>query len=317
MRADYLIRRLLYIAPTLLGALTFAFAVIHLAPGDPLDVILGDFRGSVSREVIDGLRRQYGLDRPLPYQYLVFIWNAVRGNFGTSLASGQPVFDLILPHLKPTLMLAGAGLVVSVVLGVPSGITAALKRNTLFDYGVMSLAVLWLSAPSFWFGILLIYLLGYRLPLFPMFGGGDEGNLASQLYHLVLPAIALGARSAALVARISRSATLDVLRQDYVRTARAKGLPEPLVIAKHVLRNAAIPIITVLGLDLAYLLGGSVIVEAMFARPGLGKTMVDAIFNRDYPVVQGSILLFICAVVLVNFLTDVSYSLIDRRLLFD
>jgi len=177
--------------------------------------------------------------------------------------------------------------------------------------------VIWLSAPSFWFSILLIYLLAYKVPVLPMFGGGPPGDLPAELYYLILPSVAIGARSAALLARMSRSATLEVLGQDYIRTARAKGLAQRLVVYKHALRNAAMPILTVIGLDLAYLVGGTVIIETVFARPGLGKTLIDAIFNRDYPVVQGCIMFFAAGVILVNFLTDLAYAAIDPRVKLD
>jgi peptide/nickel transport system permease protein len=317
VRVDYLLRRLAYLVPSVLGAVTLVFVIVRLAPGDPLHVILGDFRDTASPATIAAIRQQYGLDRPLYEQYLIYVLNMLRGNFGTSLASGQPVLDTVVPHIRPTLMLAAGGLIVAVLSGVPAGIAAALRRNSLFDYALMSSAVVWLSAPGFWFAILLIYAFGFKLPWFPMFGGGEAGNLRSELYYLVLPSIAIGARSAALLARMSRSSTLEVLSQDYIRTARAKGLAERVVVYKHLLRNAAIPIVTIIGLDLAYLMGGAVVMETVFARPGLGKTMVDAIGNRDYPVVQGCIILFAVAVIVVNFLTDFAYSLIDRRLTFE
>lgn len=314
MNLRYLIRRLIHTIPGVLGAVTLVFVVVRLAPGDPIDVMLGLFQESVTPQMREALRQQFGLDKPIHFQYFEFVWNVLRGNLGVSLLNGVPVLEVIIPHMRPTLMLAAGGLSVAVLMGVPIGVMAAVKRNTMFDYAVMSFVVIWLSVPAFWFAILLIYSLGFKLSLFPLFGGGAGGNLLSELHSLVLPSIAIGARSAALLARMTRSATLDVLSQDYIRTARSKGLTEQVVVYKHALRNAAIPVVTIIGMDLAYLLGGTVIIETVFARQGLGKTLIDAIFNRDYPVVQGCIFLFAAGVIAVNFLTDVVYSWIDRRI---
>jgi peptide/nickel transport system permease protein len=317
MNAAYVLRRLLMLAPTVLGAVTLVFVVIRLAPGTPIDIILGDFKDITPQEIVEAITREYGLDQPLPVQYWHYARKVLVGDLGFSLLNSRPVLQVILPHVRPTLMLAAAGLLLAVLLGVPAGVAAALRRNSSLDYGVMTFAVVWLSAPGFWFSILLIYVFGFRLPLFPMFGGGPPGDLLSELHHLVLPTVAIGARSAALLARMSRSATLEVLGQDYVRTARAKGLGQGVVVSRHVLRNAALPIVTVIGLDLAYLIGGTVIVETVFARPGLGKTLIDAISNRDYPVVQGCIMLFAVGVILVNLLTDLAYATADPRVRFD
>jgi len=313
----YLLRRLLLLAPAVIGAVTLVFIVIRLAPGTPIDIMLGDFRDVTPPETVEAIKREYGLDRPVVIQYARYLQKVLQGDLGFSLLNDRPVTSVILPHIRPTLMLAAGGLAIAVLLGVPAGVAAALRRNTSFDYGIMTLAVIWLSAPSFWFSILLIYLLAYKVPVLPMFGGGPPGDLPAELYYLILPSVAIGARSAALLARMSRSATLEVLGQDYIRTARAKGLAQRLVVYKHALRNAAMPILTVIGLDLAYLVGGTVIIETVFARPGLGKTLIDAIFNRDYPVVQGCIMFFAAGVILVNFLTDLAYAAIDPRVKLD
>lgn len=310
----YIGRRLLLILPTIVGAFTLVFVVLHMAPGDPVDVMLMDFESGATEQLRQELREQFGLDKPLYEQYFIFIKNTVSGDLGTSIIRRRPVLDLLLPTIKPTIMLAFGAIVMSVIIGVPAGVAAALRRNRLTDYGTMAVAVMWLSVPGFWLGILLIYFVGFRLPIFPMFGGGASGDLFSQLHHLVLPAFAVGARSAALVARMTRSSILEVLGQDYVRTARSKGLSERVVIYKHALRNAIIPVITVVGMDLAYLLGGTVIVETVFGRVGLGKTMIDAIVDRDYPVAQGAILLFAAGIVLVNFLTDLAYAVANPRI---
>ncbi len=312
----FLIKRFFLVAPALVGAVTLVFVVIRLAPGTPIDIILGDFRDITPKATIEAIKSDYGLDKPIAVQYLYYLRKILQGDLGFSLLNNRPVVSVITPHLRPTLMLAAGGVSLAVLIGVPTGVAAALHRNTSLDYGVMTLAVVWLSAPSFWFSILLIYLLAYKVPVLPMFGGGPPGNLPVELYYLILPSVAIGARSAALLARMSRSATLEVLGQDYIRTARAKGLSERLVVYRHGLRNAAMPIVTVIGLDLAYLVGGTVIIETVFARPGLGKTMIDAVFNRDYPVVQGCVMLFAAGVIFVNFLTDLAYAAIDPRMKF-
>jgi ABC-type dipeptide/oligopeptide/nickel transport system permease component len=212
-----------------------------------------------------------------------------------------------------TVALAAAGILLAILVGVPSGILTAVRRNTLADYLTTTVAMLWLSSPSFWFGILLIYVLSYRLGWFPVFGAGTPGDWHSLLTHLLLPATAIGVRSAALIARMTRSSVLEVLHQDYMRTARAKGLGHRAVVYRHALRNAAIPVITIIGLDIAYLLGGAVVIETVFARPGLGKLVVDAIYARDYPMVQGAIMIFAFGILATNLLVDLSYALVDPR----
>ncbi|MBI4280274.1 MAG: ABC transporter permease [Armatimonadetes bacterium] len=309
----YLLRRLAATIPTLLGAITFAFLLIRVAPGDPVRLILSDIdRGN--REAVEEVRRQLGLDRPLYVQYAVYLTSTLRGQFGTSFRTSQPVIVEIAGQLTGTVHLAMAAVVVAVAVGLPVGIVAALRRNTWVDYSVLSGAMVALASPSFWFGILLIYMFAFRLGWFPIFGAGRPDDLASLLHHLALPAVAIGTRSAALIARMSRSALLEVLHQDYIRTARAKGLAARAVVLRHALRNALIPITTIVALDMAYLLGGAVIIETVFARPGLGKLAVDAIYTRDYPVVQGVILVFAAGIILVNFLVDVLYGLLDPRI---
>ncbi|RJQ09508.1 MAG: ABC transporter permease [Bacillota bacterium] len=312
---SFIARRLWYFIPTALGAVTLVFIIVRLAPGDVVSTMLQDFQADP--EMIALLRHQYGLDEPLYYQYLKMIWDIFRGDLGVSMLQRQPVLAMILPHVRPTVMLAFSGLLIAMVIGVPAGIVSALRRNTRVDYTVMSLATFWLSAPGFWLGIFLIYVFSYKLGWFPMYGSGMEGTLGMQLRSLILPAIAIGARSAAVYARISRSSALDIFRQDYVRTARAKGLAERVVVYKHVLRNAAIPIITVIGMDLAFLLCGTVVIENVFSRAGLGTLMVNAIANRDYPVVQGTILVFAVMIIAINLLMDVVYRLLDPRIKID
>ncbi len=309
----YLIQRLLATLPTVLGVVTFAFLLIHIAPGDPAELMLGDYTG-VTPQVLADMRERLGLDRPLPVQYVSYVTSVLRGDLGRSFRTNQPVLSEIATQTPFTLVLAAAGVLVAVLLGVPSGIVTALRRNTTVDYITTTVTMLWLASPSFWFAILLIYFLSYKLGWFPVFGAGTWGDWRSLAIHLILPAAAIGVRSAALISRMTRSSMLEVLHQDYVRTARAKGLADWAVVYRHALRNAAIPVITIIGLDIAYLLGGAVVTETVFARPGLGKLVVDAIYARDYPTVQGAIMVFAMGILVVNLLVDLSYALVDPRI---
>jgi peptide/nickel transport system permease protein len=309
----YLIQRLLATLPTVLGVVTFAFLLIHIAPGDPAELMLGDYTG-VTPQVLADMRERLGLDRPLPVQYVSYVTSVLRGDLGRSFRTNQPVLSEIATQTPFTLVLAAAGVLVAVLLGVPSGIVTALRRNTTVDYITTTVTMLWLASPSFWLAILLIYFLSYKLGWFPVFGAGTWGDWRSLAIHLILPAAAIGVRSAALISRMTRSSMLEVLHQDYVRTARAKGLADWVVVYRHALRNAAIPVITIIGLDIAYLLGGAVVTETVFARPGLGKLVVDAIYARDYPTVQGAIMVFAMGILVVNLLVDLSYALVDPRI---
>ncbi len=309
----YLIQRLLATLPTVLGVVTVAFLLIHIAPGDPAELMLGDYTG-VTPQVLADMRERLGLDRPLPVQYVSYVTSVLRGDLGRSFRTNQPVLSEIATQTPFTLVLAAAGVLVAVLLGVPSGIVTALRRNTTVDYITTTVAMLWLASPSFWFAILLIYFLSYKLGWFPVFGAGTWGDWRSLAIHLILPAAAIGVRSAALISRMTRSSMLEVLHQDYVRTARAKGLADWAVVYRHALRNAAIPVITIIGLDIAYLLGGAVVTETVFARPGLGKLVVDAIYSRDYPTVQGAIMVFAMGILVVNLLVDLSYAIVDPRI---
>jgi peptide/nickel transport system permease protein/oligopeptide transport system permease protein len=298
--------------PTLIGAITFAFLLIRVAPGDPARLVLGDYEAADPRAVAQ-VRKQLGLDRPLPAQYVIYVIDVVRGELGTSFRTGQSVLSEVVSQIGHTMQLAAAAIIVAVVIGIPVGIVAATRRNTWLDYGVLTGSMMALAAPSFWFGILLIYVFAFRFGWFPIFGAGQPGNALSLAHHVALPAIAIGARSAALIARMTRSALLEVLHQDFIRTARAKGVPGRGVVLRHALRNALIPILTIVGLDIAYLLGGAVVIETVFARPGLGKLIVDAIYTRDYPVVQGAILVFATGILLINVLVDIAYTIVDPR----
>jgi len=308
----YLVQRLLATLPTVLGVVTLAFLLIHIAPGDPAELMLGDYAG-VTPQVLAEMRERLGLDRPLPVQYVSYVTSVLRGDLGRSFRTNQPVLREIAIQTPFTLILAAAGVLLAVLVGVPSGILTALRRNSAVDYVTTTVAMVWLASPSFWFAILLIYFLSYKLGWFPVFGAGTWGDWRSLAIHLVLPAVAIGVRSAALISRMTRSSMLEVLHQDFVRTARAKGLADRAVVYRHALRNAAIPVMTIIGLDIAYLLGGAVVTETVFARPGLGKLVVDAIYARDYPTVQGAIMVFAMGILIVNLLVDLSYAIVDPR----
>lgn len=312
----FILRRLAYLIPTLFGAVTLVFALIRLAPGDPLTYVIGNLEASITSEELDMLRAQYGLDRPLVIQYLSYLGSLLAGDLGESLHQRVPVLQSLLSQFRHTVNLTIAGLIFAAVVGIPLGIIAALARNTRLDYALMAWAVMGVSAPGFWIGLLLIYLFGFQLDWFPMFGAGD-GGFASTLHALVLPALAVGLRSMALLARITRSTVIEILQQDFIRTARAKGLNTTRITIFHVIRNAGIPIVTVLGFDVASLLGGTVTIEVVFSRPGLGRLMVESIFRRDYPVVQGSILFFGLLVVCVNLVVDILYTFIDPRVTYE
>lgn len=296
---------------TIFSALTVVFLVLRLTPGDPVQIILGDY---ATPELTAILRAQYGLDQPIPVQYAVFLKNTLTGNFGVSLSQKTSVVSVIGSALPYTVALALAAMLVTCLIGIPLGVVAALKRNTFADFASMMIALLGIATPGFLLALLLIYVLSYRLGLFPVQGAGEGEGVVSGLRHLALPALALGFQSAALVARTTRSALLAVLKEDYVRTAHAKGLPGHTVLWSHTLRSALVPIIAVLGLYFGQLLGGAGVVEIVFSRPGLGKLLVGAILARDYPLSQALIAVFLVAVIGVNFVTDSLYGFADPRL---
>jgi len=278
--------------------------MIHLCPGDPAVILAG---ADATQEGIEKIREEYGLNDPLLTQYFDFMSKLLRGDLGISLFSQLPITELLAQRYWVTMKLAIFGILVSFLLGVFPGVVAAVKQYSIFDNLSMIGALFGASMPIFWIGLLLMLLFSVKIHLFPAGGGTD-------LYSLVLPALSLGAYSAALIARITRASMLEVIRQDYVRTARANGLRENIVIYKHCLKNAMIPIVTVVGLQFGYLLGGTVLVEVVFSIPGMGKLLVDSIFQRDYPVVQASMILVSLSFVVVNSLTDIAYAFFDPRI---
>ncbi len=307
----YVIQRLAQAVLTIFGALTIVFLVLRLTPGDPTAIMLGDY---ATPELVATLRAQYGLDRPLPVQYVVFLRNTVTGNFGLSLSQKTGVLTVIRGALPYTLELALAAMVVTCLIGIPLGMIAALRRNTSADFAAMAIALLGVATPGFLFALLLIYVFSFKLGWLPVQGAGEGQGVASRLQHLLLPALALGFQSAALVARTTRSALLAVLGEDYIRTAHAKGLSPRIVVRVHALRAALVPILAVLGLFFGQLLGGAGVAEIVFARPGLGKLLVNSILLRDYPLSQALIAVFLVGVIGVNFATDALYGLADPRL---
>lgn len=302
----YVIRRIAALVPILLGVSIIVFLLMRLVPGDPARQALG---AEATGDEVARLRHQWGLDQPLPVQYVLWLDRAIHGDFGRSTISRVPVVDEIEARFPATLELAIASMVVSIVLGLAFGVLAAVKRDTFLDRLSMVLALVGVCTPSFWLGLMLLLVFAVMLNWFPAFGGGD-------LAHLVLPALTLGAAASAIIARVTRSSMLDVLGEDYVRTARAKGLAEGRVIFRHALKNAFIPIVTILGLEFGGLLSGAIIAESVFSYPGLGLLLVDSINNRDFPVVQAALLLFALQFVLVNLLVDLMYVWLNPRIAF-
>ena len=313
----YLLRRLLHLGPVLLGVSLIVFLVLHLTPGDPAEVMLGS---QATQEDLSRLRAQLGLDRPLHVQYLHWIGRVVHGDLGRSLWMKRPVLTEVMERFKATLLLTASALLLSTVGGIALGIGAATRANSLLDRLSTVASLFGASMPVFWLGIVLMVIfslwLGW-LPasgMFAPYGGGGPRDL---LAHLVLPAFTLAAASVTIIARLTRSAMLDVLGQDYVRTARAKGVTEWTVVVRHALKNALIPIVTVVGVQAGYLLGGAVLTETVFAWPGVGTLVVQGILARDVPLVQGSVLVVACTFVLVNLAVDVLYAYLDPRIRYE
>lgn len=307
----YIIRRILQSIPILLIVLTLVFLVVRVLPGDPAVAALGDY---ASKEAVEALRAKLGLNQPIWMQYTDFLGSLATGDLGKSAITGYPVAKQVVRVLPYTLELTLFAILFGYILGVPLGISAAVHRNTFTDYFNRVFSLLGLSVPAFYLGILLILVFAIIFPVFPAVGGGDLLDLKDNLRHLVLPGFALGLLMTAYVTRMTRSSVLDVLREDYVRTAHAKGVPERIVLYKHVLRNALIPIVALGGLYAVVLVGSSVMVEIVFSRPGLGKLMVGAIKQRDYTTLQSVMVIYAVMVVLINLVTDLTYSLIDPRI---
>jgi peptide/nickel transport system permease protein len=328
----YVVRRLLLAIPVLLGIMTAVFVLLQLIPGDPAIALAGE-KGT--QEHIEQIREEFGLNRPLPVQYAYFLKSAMTLNFGDSLRTNQPVAGELRQFFGATLELSAAALFIALVIGIPAGVVAATHRGTSLDYGTMIVALIGISTPVFWAGIVLIYILSFRLGIFPIGGiigtgirldritdaylldsvlTGNWTAFRSSLHHLILPAFVLSTIPMAIIARMTRSSMLEVLGQDYLRTARAKGLEDRLVVVRHALKNALIPIVTAIGLQFGGLLSGAFLTETVFGRPGLGRYVVAAIGARDYPAIQGTVLVVAILFVLINLLVDVAYAAIDPRI---
>lgn len=332
--APYILKRLLSLVPVLLGITLLVFGFLHLIPGDPAVVLLGE---RATPDQVAALRSQLGLDKPLPVQYLTFLSNLLRFNLGTSIISGIPIATELRTRWPATFELSLAAMVIALIVGIPAGILAAVRKNRWLDQLAMTGSLLGVSLPVYWLGLLLIYLFAVNLHWLPPSGRlSVEVGFAFQpitgfyvldallklngpllldvLSHLVLPALTLGTIPLAILARITRSAMLDTLSQDYIRTAKAKGVPLFRVIGQHALKNALLPIITIIGLQFGTLLGGAILTETIFAWPGIGSWIYQGILERDYPVVQGGVVFVAIAFVLINLIVDLSYSFIDPRI---
>jgi peptide/nickel transport system permease protein len=331
----YIIKRLLQIIPVILGVTIIAFTLIHIAPGDPARNMLGQH---ASQQEIDEIRAKYGLDQPLYVQYFIWLGDVLQGNLGRSILSHEQVTIEIASRFPNTIELAIAAMLFAILIGVIAGIISATKQYSIADYSVMGIALFGISMPVFWLGIMLMMIFGVYLGWLPIGGRIDllipfhrvtgfmvldsiitanGAALISVLSHLVLPAIALGTIPMAIIARTTRSSMLEILRQDFIRTERAKGLSERIVIYKHALRNAMVPVVTVVGLNFGLLLSGAILTETVFSWPGVGRLVVNAVYARDYPLVIGCILVFALVFVIVNLITDILYTYIDPRIHYD
>jgi len=329
----FLLKRLAVVIPTFIGITLLVFSLIRMIPGDPVEALSGE-RG-MEPERYARLMHEFGLDRPLPVQYFEFVGRALKGDLGYSIVSHEPVLREFLDRFPATFELALCAILFAMLIGIPAGMLAAVKRNTPVDYGVMGVSLAGYSMPIFWWALLLILFFSVHMGWTPVSGrldilfdppkvtglmlidawlSGEEGAFRSAASHLILPTIALGTIPLATLARMTRSAMLEVLREDYIRAARAKGLSPFRVVVKHALRNALIPVVTVLGLQVGVLMGGAVLTETIFAWPGIGKWLIEAIHRRDYPVVQGGILLTATLVIVVNLVVDLLYGIINPRI---
>jgi ABC-type dipeptide/oligopeptide/nickel transport system permease component len=300
----FLTGRLLQAIPVLFGVSLVVFLMVHLIPGDPAALIAGS---DATRADVETVRQSLGLDRSLPVQYVSFVGKALTGDFGKSFRTGRPVLEEIAPRYFNTVTLGAIALAIAVLIGMASGIVSAVRRHTIFDNAALLLSLAGVSMPTFFLGLLLMLVFSVWLGWLPLSG-------KDTWLHYILPAITLSTASIAIISRVMHASLIEVLNEDYVRTARAKGQREPLVIWRHAVRNALIPVVTVAGLQLGYLLGGAVVTETVFAWPGLGRLLVQSILARDFPVVQASVLLLATTFVAINFITDLIYGLLDPRI---
>jgi len=332
MPLGYISRRLFHLLLIMVGVSVLVFLMLRMIPGDPARLLLGEY---ASPDELARLRTQLGLDQSYLTQYAIYIKNLLQGDFGKSVRTGAPIVNEIEVRLLATIELSMAAMLIATILGIAAGVVSSVKQYSIFDYGSMFLALIGVSMPIFWLGLMLIYLLSVKFPVLPMMGritmgleappvtglvvidtliAGQLGGFFDSLRHLILPSFTLATIPMAIVARITRSSMLEVLNKDYVRTARAKGLDEMIVILRHALRNAFLPVVTVLGLNLGLLLGGAVLTETIFSWPGLGRYVVDSLMARDYAAVQSCILIFAVVMALINLFVDLVYVILDPRI---
>ena len=328
----YILKRLLLLIPVLIGVSILIFVIVRLTPGDPARILAGEH---ATEEYVQATREQWGLDKPMYVQYYIWFKSLLRGDLGRSITTHSPVTEEIFNRFPATLELSLFAMALAILIGVLAGIISAIRQYSFFDYFSMTVALFGISMPVFWLGLMLMFVFGLWLNILPISGRINVmiplqnitglyvldsiltlnfQALGSSLLHLILPSIALGTIPMAMIARITRSSMLEIIRLDFIRTERAKGLPERMVIFKHALKNALIPIITVIGMEFGLLLGGAILTETVFAWPGLGRYTVDAVYARDYPAIQGSVLFIAFIFVVVNLITDVLYAYINPRI---
>lgn len=310
----YIIRRIFQTIPLLFVIITIIFFALRTLPADPAMAILGD---QASAQSLRALREQMGLNRPLYVQYFSFLGGLIQGDLGNSIITDEPVAKMIMQVFPYSIVLSGASILIACLVGIPTGILCALRRNQWSDNIGRILSLLGISTPGYYLGVLLLLAFSLKFRIFPVTGAGEWSDPVDILRHLFLPAFSLGLVNAALVMRVTRSTMLDVLHEDYVRTARSKGLKESIVVYKHALRNALLPVVTIIGVYVGVILGTAVLTEMVFSRPGLGRLLISAVNMRDYPVIQSSLIVFACGVALINLLTDLSYAFINPQVKFD
>jgi ABC-type dipeptide/oligopeptide/nickel transport system permease component len=312
--AAYIIRRILLAIPTMLVVITLVFFAVRGLGGDPAMAILGD---RATPQALEVMRERLGLNQPVWKQYTSFLWDLAHGDLGRDLLTDEPIADLFKRAIPYTLDLAIWATVIGILIGVPAGILAALKWNTPLDFVGRFVGILGFSFPTFYLSILLLFIFSLTLGWFPMIGGGERSNIPDLIHHMFLPALSLGLVKSAFIMRLTRSSMLNVMHEDYINTARSKGLKEWVVIYKHALRNALIPVVTMIALYMAVTIGGSIEVEIVFNRPGLGKFLIGAIQERNYPVIQSGLVILAIFIVSLNLITDLSYAFIDPRIKYD
>lgn len=310
---EYVLRRLLYLVPTLLVISALSFSLIHIAPGDPAEILMTSPTGGADEKTVEEFRVKMGLDQPIHIQYYSWLQKAVHGDFGYSYMTNRLVFKTIIDAFKNTLKLSALSLAIALIIAIPVGILAALKYNTISDDLSRLGALIGVSIPNFWQAYLLILFFSVFLQWLPAAGLGEGGDIR----HMILPALTMGTSSAAVIMRMMRSSMLEVMEMDYIRTARSKGLSERTVIMKHAMKNALLPVVTMIGLSIGFMLNGSVIVETIFGWPGIGRLVVESIYSRDYPMIQGSILFVAMIFVVANFLVDIIYTWLNPRITYE